>query len=59
MKFCKLCYVPYCILFTLLKPFKRQFHKILTNCLSVFDHFLGLVLKGLRCCMKIIQSSAY
>ena len=42
-----------------LKPFKHQSQKIvkhnqtirrqqLTNCLSVFDHFVGLVLKGLR-----------
>ena len=42
-----------------LEPFKRQSQKIvkhnqtirrqqLTNCLSVFDHFVGLVLKGLR-----------
>ena len=41
-----------------LTPFKHQPHKmvkliqtmtqlLLTNCLSVFDHFLGLVLKGL------------
>ena len=40
-------------------PFKRQPHKIVkhtqtirrllpTNCLSVFDHFLGLALKGLN-----------
>ena len=39
-------------------PFKRQPHKMvkrnqtirwqqLTNCLSVFDHFVGLVFKGL------------
>ena len=39
-------------------PFKRQTHKIVkhtqptgpqgpTNCLSVFDHFVGLTLKGL------------
>ena len=26
--------------------------KISTNCLSVFDHFVGLVLKGLRCSDK-------
>ena len=42
-----------------LEPFKHQSQKIvkhnqtirrqqLTNCLSVFDHFVGLVLKGLR-----------
>ena len=42
-----------------LKPFKHQSQKIdkhnqtirrqqLTNCLSVFDHFVGLVLKWLR-----------
>ena len=41
------------------KPFKRQPHKIIkytqtihwllpTNCLKVFDHFLGLRLKGLK-----------
>ena len=31
--------------------FKRQFHKMVklsTNCLSVFEHFVGLALKGLR-----------
>ena len=30
-------------------PFKNQLHKMvkhLTNCLSVFDHFVGLGLKG-------------
>ena len=26
-----------------------------TNCLSVFNHFLGLVLKGLNLCLKISQ----
>ena len=42
-----------------LTPFKRQPHKMVkhtqairrqqqTNCLSVFDHFLGLALKGLK-----------
>ena len=40
-------------------PFKRQLHKMVklkqfvgklpTNCLSVFDHFVGLALKGLDC----------
>ena len=40
------------------EPFKRQSHKMVkhtqtihrqqpTNCLSVFDHFVGLALKGL------------
>ena len=44
-------------------PIKRQSHKMVkhtqtirrkkpTNCLSVFDHFVGLVLKGLRCSDK-------
>ena len=27
---------------------KQFFAKLPTNCLSVFDHFVGLVLKGLR-----------
>ena len=42
-------------------PFKRKPHKMVkytqticrqkpTNCLSVFDHFVGLALKGLRRC---------
>ena len=35
------------------KPLKHQFHKMKlrklpTNCLSVFDHFVGLALKGLN-----------
>ena len=45
-------------------PFKRQPHKMvkhtqaicqqrLTNCLSVFDHFVGLALKGLKKFFKI------
>ena len=46
-------------LFDVAKPLKRQPHKMVkhtqiirrqepTNCLSVFDHFVGFVLKGLR-----------
>ena len=49
------------VFFLHLEPFKRQPHKIvkhtqltqtirwqkLKNCLSVFDHFVGLALKGL------------
>ena len=27
---------------------KQFIGKLLTNCLSVFDHFVGLVLKGLK-----------
>ena len=45
--------------FRSIQPFKRQPHKIVkhtqtihrlspTNCLSVFDHFVGLALKGLK-----------
>ena len=35
------------------QPFKRQTHKMVkhtltTNCLSVFRHFVGLALKGLK-----------
>ena len=30
--------------------FKQFVDKLLTNCLSVFDHFVGLVFKGLRQC---------
>ena len=29
------------------RPFKRQPHKLPTNSLSVFDHFVRLALKGL------------
>ena len=41
----------------------RQFvGKLPTNCLSVFDHFVGLVLKGLRtvsnCCWEIKRIQA-
>ena len=48
------------ILFILMRyPFKRQPHHLAkhtqiirrllpTNCLSVFDHFVGLALKGLK-----------
>ena len=46
------------------QPFMRQPHKMVkhaqkigrqqpTNCLSVFDHFVGLVLKGLNKNMQI------
>ena len=42
------------------QPFKRQVHKMVkhtqtnrwllpTNCVNVFDHFVGLALKGLNC----------
>ena len=48
-----------CIVILHLKPFKRQHHKMVkhtqtirrqkpTNCLDVFDHFVGLALKGLK-----------
>ena len=31
--------------------------KLLTNCLSVFDHFVGLALKGLRSCKNCVSFS--
>ena len=43
------------ITYIFFKPIKRKYHKMLkntlklpTNCLSMFDHFLVLALKGLR-----------
>ena len=49
-----------------IEPFKRQPHKIvkhtqrirrllLTNCLNVFDHFVGLALNGLTNFLHIIN----
>ena len=32
-----------------LNTLKQFVGKLPTNCLSVFDHFVGLALKGLRC----------
>ena len=31
---------------------KYQVSKLPTNCLSVFDHFVGLALKGLKSCQQ-------
>ena len=55
------------------QPFKRQPQKMIKhtqairwlNCLSVFDHFLGLALKGLRLmycrekCVKIFHCTSF
>ena len=38
-----------------LKQFVR---KLSTNCLSVFDHFVGLALKGLRWTRKLLRMNA-
>ena len=54
----KIEFTSHFVVMTCVKPFKRQPHKmvkhtqtirrlLLTNCLSVFDHFVGLALKGL------------
>ena len=34
---------------------KQFVGKLPENCLSVFDHFVGLALKGLICCSDIIK----
>ena len=34
---------------------KQFVSKLLTNCLSVFDHFVGLVLKGLTTTKKLME----
>ena len=36
---------------------KQFVGKLLTNCLSVFDHFVGLALTGLRCWQCSVKSS--
>ena len=52
------------------QPFKRQPQKMAkhiqtirwqkpTNCLSVFDHFVGLALKGLTCFSNVLVRTIY
>ena len=36
---------------------KQYVLKLSTNCLSVFDHFVGLALKGLRSCKNCVSFS--
>ena len=51
--YCAKWVVSFCIINTSLNPFKRQSHKMVkhtqkpTNPLSVFDHFVGLLVKRL------------
>ena len=51
-----------------LKPFKRQTHKMVkhtqtirrllpTNCLSVFDYFVGLALEGLKEAIELLEKN--